>query len=76
MLRFPNSDSAIEKLVSLYGAEFERLNGRTVDLDAIVAAVVGGNLATSSRYMGEAVVANSTLADRSRYSHGGLGQLH
>ncbi len=66
MLRFPNPGSTIENFVSVYGAAFERLNGWTVDLDAIVAAVVAANLATSSGYMGEAAVARSTRADRSR----------
>ncbi len=66
MLRFPNPGSTIENFVSVYGAAFERLNGRTVGLDAIVAAVVGANLATSSGYMGDAAVARSTRADRSR----------
>ena len=66
MLRFPNPGSTIENFVSVYGAAFERLNGRTVDLDNIVAAVVAANLATSSGYMGEEAVARSTRADRSR----------
>lgn len=66
MLRFPNPGSTIENFVSVYGAAFERLNGQTVDLDAIVAAVVEANLATSSGYMGEEAVARSTRADRSR----------
>ncbi len=66
MLRFPNPGSTIENFVGVYGAAFERLNGRTVDLDAIVAAVVAANLATSSGYMGEAAVARSTRTDRSR----------
>jgi hypothetical protein len=66
VLRFPNPGSTIENFVSVYGAAFERLNGRTVDLDDIVAAVVAANLATSSGYMGEEAVARSTRADRSR----------
>lgn len=66
MLRFPNPGSTIENFVSVYGAAFERLNGRTVDLDEIVAAVVAANLATSSGYMGEEAVARSTREDRSR----------
>ncbi|MCZ4088756.1 hypothetical protein [Sinorhizobium psoraleae] len=66
MLRFPNPGSTIENFVSVYGAAFERQNGRTVDLDDIVAAVVAANLATSSGYMGEEAVARSTRADRSR----------
>ena len=66
MLRFPNPGSTIENFVSVYGAAFERLNGRTVGLDDIVAAVVAANLATSSGYMGEQAVARSTRADRSR----------
>lgn len=66
MLRFPNPGSTIENFVSVYSAAFERLNGRTVSLDDIVAAVVAANLATSSGYMGEEAVARSTRADRSR----------
>lgn len=66
MLRFPNPGSTIENFVSVYGAAFERLNGRIVDLDDIVAAVVSANLATSSGYVGEEAVARSTRADRSR----------
>lgn len=66
MLRFPNPGSTIENFVSVYGAAFERLNGRSVDLDDIVEAVVRANLATSSGYMGDKAVARSTRADRSR----------
>ncbi|WP_131728459.1 hypothetical protein [Achromobacter xylosoxidans] len=66
MLRFPNPGSTIENFVDVYGAAFERLNGRTVNLDDIVAAVVAANLATSSGYMGAEAVARSTRADRSR----------
>lgn len=66
MLRFPNPGSTIENFVSVYSAAFERLNGRTVDLDDIVAAVVAANLATSSGYIGAKAVARSTRADRSR----------
>lgn len=66
MLRFPNPGSTIENFVSVYRAAFERLNGRTVSLDEIVAAVVAANLATSSGYMGAEAVARSTRADRSR----------
>ncbi len=66
MLRFPNPGSTIENFVAVYGAAFERLNGRVVDLDAIVAAVVAANLATSSGYMGAAAVSRSRRADRSR----------
>lgn len=66
MLRFPNPGSTIENFISVYSAAFERLNGRTVGLDDIVAAVVAANLATSSGYMGEQAVARSTRADRSR----------
>lgn len=66
MLRFPNPGSTIENFVSVYGAAFERLNGRTVDLYDIVAAVVSANLATSSGHMGQEAVARSTRADRSR----------
>ena len=66
VLRFPNPGSTIENFVSVYGAAFERLNGRSVDLDDIVEAVVRANLATSSGYMGDEAVARSTRADRSR----------
>lgn len=66
MLRFPNPGSTIENFVRVYGAAFERLSGRTVNLDEIVAAVVAANMATSSGYMGEEAVARSTRADRSR----------
>lgn len=66
MLRFPNPGSTIQNFVSVYAAAFERLNGRAVTLDDIVAAVVSANLATSSGYMGEEAVARSTRADRSR----------
>lgn len=66
MLRFPNPGSTIENFVSVYSAAFERLNGRTVDLDDIVAAVVAANLATSSGYIGAQAVARSTRANRSR----------
>lgn len=66
MLRFPNPGSTIDNFVSVYGSAFERLKGRTVNLDDIVAAVVAENLATSSGYMGEEAVARSTRADRSR----------
>lgn len=66
MLRFPNPGSTIENFVRVYGAAFERLSGRTVNLDEIVATVVSANMATSSGYMGEEAVARSTRADRSR----------
>lgn len=66
MLRFPNPGSTIENFVRVYGAAFERLRGRTVNLDEIVATVVAANMATSSGYMGEEAVARSTRADRSR----------
>ena len=66
VLRFPNPGSTIENFVSVYSAAFERLNGRSVDLDEIVDAVVRANLATSSGYMGDEAVARSTRADRSR----------
>ncbi len=66
MLRFPNPGSTIENVVRVYGAAFERLNGRTVDLDDMVHAVVAANLATSSGYMGQEAVARSTRSDRSR----------
>ncbi len=66
MLRFPNPGSTIENFVSVYSAAFERLNGRTVNLDDIVAAVVAANLATSSGYIGDEAVVRSTRSDRSR----------
>lgn len=66
MLRFPNPGSTIDNVVRVYGAAFERLNGRTVDLDDLVRATVDANLATSSGYMGDEAVARSTRADRSR----------
>lgn len=66
MLRFPNPGSTIENFVRIYGACFERLNGRCVNLDELVHAGVAANLATSSGYMGEQAVARSTRADRSR----------
>lgn len=66
MLRFPNPGSTIQNFVRVYGAAFERLNGRIVDVDDIKEAVVAANLATSSGYMGEEAVARSTRKDRSR----------
>ena len=66
MLRFPNPGSTVENFVRVYSAAYERLNGRTVDLDDIVAAVVASNLATSSGYMGKQAVERSTRNDRSR----------
>lgn len=66
MLRFPNPGSTIDNFIRVYGAAFERLNGRTINLDNIVEAVVSANLATSSGYMGKEAVARSTRADRSR----------
>lgn len=66
VLRFPNPGSTIENFVSVYGAAFTRLNNRVVDLDDMVRAVVGANLATSSGHIGEEAIARSTRADRSR----------
>lgn len=66
VLRFPNPGSTIENFVSVYGAAFARLNGRVVDLDDMVRAVVTANLATSSGHIGEEAIARSTRADRSR----------
>ena len=66
MLRFPNPGSTIENFVRVYSAAFGRLNGRSVNLDDIVEAVVQENLATSSGYMGDEAVARSRRADRSR----------
>lgn len=66
VLRFPNPGSTIENFVSVYGAAFTRLNGRVVDLDDMVRAVVAANLATSSGHIGEEAIARSTRADRSR----------
>lgn len=66
VLRFPNPGSTIENFVSVYNAAFTRLNGRVVDLDDMVQAVVAANLATSSGYMGEEAIARAKRADRSR----------
>ncbi len=66
MLRFPNPGSTIANFVSVYGSAFSKLNGRIVDLDNIVEAVVAANLATSSGYMGTEAVTRSTRQDRSR----------
>lgn len=66
MLRFPNPGSTIENFVRIYNVAFERLNGRNISLDDIVAAVVAANLATSSGYMGREAIVRSTRADRSR----------
>ncbi|MBZ0270355.1 hypothetical protein K8I85_19555 [bacterium] len=66
MLRFPNPGSTIANFVAVYTAAFERLFGRTVSLDDIVAATVDANLATSSGHMGAEAITRSTRADRSR----------
>lgn len=66
MLRFPNPGSTVENFVRVYMSAFQTLNGRVVDLDDIVAAVVAANLATSSGYTGEDAVRRSTRNDRSR----------
>lgn len=66
MLRFPNPGSTTENIVRIYAAAFERLNGRMVSIDDIVAATVDANLATSSGYVGAEAVARSTRADRTR----------
>jgi hypothetical protein len=66
LLRFPNPGSTIENFVRVYTAAFETLNGRVVNLDDIVEAVVAANLATSSGYMGAEAVTRSTREDRSR----------
>src|SRR5438270_9172518 len=66
MLRFPNPGSTINNFVAVYTAAFERLHGKVVDLDDIVAATVSANLATSSGYMGAEAIARSTREDRSR----------
>jgi hypothetical protein len=66
LLRFPNPGSTIANFVSVYGSAFSKLNGRIVDLDNIVEAVVAANLATSSGYMGTEAVTRSTRQDRSR----------
>ena len=66
MLRFPNPGSTIDNFVRIYGAAFEQLRGKTVNLDDIVRTAIAANLATSSGYMGEEALARSTRADRSR----------
>lgn len=66
MLRFPNPGSTISNFVAVYTAAFERLHGKVVSLDDIVAATVEANLATSSGYMGPEAIARSTRPDRSR----------
>jgi hypothetical protein len=66
MLRFPNPGSTIANFVSVYAAAFKALNGRVVDLDDLVRAVVDANLATSSGYVGDEAVSRSTRDDRSR----------
>ena len=66
MIRFPNPGSDIDNFVAVYNAAFDQLYGQLFDLDALVAAVVTENLATSSGYMGEAAIARSTRPDRSR----------
>jgi hypothetical protein len=66
MLRFPNPGSTTSNFVAVYRAAFERLHGKVVGLDDIVAATVAANLATSSGYMGAEAIARSTRDDRSR----------
>ena len=66
MLRFPNPGSTIANFVAVYSAAFKALNGRVVDLDDNVRAVVAANLATSSGYVGDEAVSRSTREDRSR----------
>lgn len=66
MLRFPNPASTIENIVSAYRAAFTRLNGKIIDLDDMVRAVVAANLATSSGYIGDEAIARSKRKDRSR----------
>jgi hypothetical protein len=66
MLRFPNPGSTTANFVAVYRAAFERLHGRIVNLDDIVAATVDANLATSSGYMGSEAISRSTRPDRSR----------
>jgi len=65
MLRFPNP-SSIATFIAIYRAVFERLRGKTVDLDDLVDATIAAGLATSSGYMGEEAKARSTREDRSR----------
>ena len=65
MLRFPNPGSTISNFVAVYNAVFEQLYGQEFDLDSMVAATVGENLATSSGYMGEEAISRSTRPDRS-----------
>ena len=64
MLRFPNPGSTIENFVNVYGAAYQRLNGRVVDLDDIIAAAVAANRATSSGYVGSEAIVRSKRADR------------
>ena len=66
MLRFPNPGSTISNFVEIHNAAFEQLYGRVFNLDSMVAAIVGENLATSSGYMGAEAISRSTRPDRSR----------
>jgi hypothetical protein len=66
MLRFPNPGSTISNLVAVYTAVFQGLHDKIVDIDDIVSATVGANLATSSGYIGDEAIARSTRDDRSR----------
>ena len=66
MLRFPNPGSTINNFVEVYTAAFQQLDGQVFSLDSMVAAIVEGNLATSSGYMGAEAISRSTRPDRSR----------
>ena len=66
MLRFPNPSSTIQNFVNVYRVAHQELAERTVDIDDIVRAVVGHNLATSSGHAGNQAIIRSTRTDRSR----------
>ena len=66
MLRFPNPSSTIHNFVSVYRVAHQELEGRVVNIDDLVEAVVGENLATSSGHTGARAIDRSTRADRSR----------
>ena len=66
MIRFPNPGSDITNFVAVFNAAFEELDGQLFDLDAMVAAVVRENLATSSGHVGEEAISRSTRQDRAR----------
>ena len=66
MLRFPNPSSKIRNFVRAYTVAHQELAGKIVQIDDIVRAVVGDNLATSSGHIGDEAIARSTKSDRSR----------